>query len=55
MEAFRREDEMSKLVLSEKETFKAKRRKLNEVKIGADLGVIAARNERLEAIGKERA
>jgi hypothetical protein len=55
MKASKKDYEMNKIVLKEQEAFEAERLKLNEVKRRTDSGVIAVRNERLEAIGKEGA
>jgi hypothetical protein len=55
MKASKKDYEMNKTVLEEQEAFEAERLKLNEVKRREDSGVIAVRNDRLDAIGKERA
>jgi hypothetical protein len=44
---------MNKIVLAEQEGLEAKRRELSEVKIRSDHDAIKARNERLDAIGRE--
>jgi hypothetical protein len=55
MEISKRNYGMNKIVLAEQEAFEARRQELNEIKMKAYPYVVTARNERLDAIGKERA